>query len=202
MEDKTGTIVDRTIEYYEKNAEAFVESTVNADMNNLYAPFEKYLFPKCTILDIGCGSGRDCKYFLEKGYIVTALDPSAEMCAYTHKISGITALHLRAEEIEFVGEFDAIWACASLLHVRKNDMEQVLCRCRDALKCNGIMYASWKYGESQRTIAGRHFSDYTVKTMEALLQKIPNIKLVDMWVTEDVRDKNKTKWTNIIIQKK
>lgn len=89
MADKSKTSVDQTIEYYEKNAEDFVNSTINADMSNLYAVFEKYLFPGCKILDLGCGSGRDSKYFTEKGYIVTAVDPSVEMCASTERCQAL-----------------------------------------------------------------------------------------------------------------
>lgn len=202
MADKSKTIIEQTVEYYEKNAEDFVNSTINADMSNLYAAFEKYLFPGCEILDLGCGSGRDSKYFTEKGYIVTAVDPSAEMCASTQKVSGIKAIQMRAEDMQFADEFDAVWACASLLHVRKDDMKQVLCRCMYALRRNGVMYASWKYGKNQRMTAGRHFSDYTEDAIGALLHKIQNIKLIDVWITEDVRAENKTTWTNILIQKK
>lgn len=66
MEDKYRSDVDRTIEYYGKNAEEFVTSTIYADVSGLYKHFEKHISLGCRILNLGCGSGRDSKYFAKK----------------------------------------------------------------------------------------------------------------------------------------
>ena len=57
-----------SIDYYNQNAEKFIKDTINVDMGQLYGRFEKHLNHCDTILDIGCGSGRDSQYFMEKGY--------------------------------------------------------------------------------------------------------------------------------------
>ena len=201
MEGKTRATVEQTIEYYNKNAEAFIQSTIGVDMSGLYFEFEKYLFPGCKILDLGCGSGRDSKYFMEKGYQVTSVDPSEEMCASTKRIYGINVLKMKVEDTMFVEEFDAIWACASLLHIKMSKMEMVLNKCTQSLKKGGYMYASWKYGRGERIDGYRHFSDFDEESIKEVLASISNIKIVNVWKTSDVRTMNMTVWINVIVKR-
>ena len=71
--------MSQTIDYYNENADKFYENTVDADMSEQYQQFLKYLNQGAKILDFGCGSGRDSKYFIDNGYKVTAID-GAESC--------------------------------------------------------------------------------------------------------------------------
>jgi SAM-dependent methyltransferase len=203
MEDKHRSDIERTIEYYEKNAEEFVTSTINADVTGLYKHFEKYISPGCRILDLGCGSGRDSKYFAEKGYDVVAADPSAEMCDQTHKTANVPTILLKAEEIAFEEEFDAIWACASLLHVHKEVMNETIYRLARALKHDGILYASWKYGGGEHYDNGRFFSDYKEESIKSLMFNVHEIVPIEIWKTEDVRleKRNSFAWINVIAKK-
>ena len=79
---------NRTIEYYNTHADRYSEITRNADMSDIYKRFEENLKPGCRILDLGCGSGRDSKYFLDKGYKVVSLDASEAMCRKTQELTG------------------------------------------------------------------------------------------------------------------
>ena len=72
--------MDKTIEYYNQNADMFAQGTRLVDFTILQERFRKMLPVGSRILDFGCGSGRDTKYFLEKGYQVAATDGSAELC--------------------------------------------------------------------------------------------------------------------------
>lgn len=72
--------MNTTINYYNLNAKNFIENTQNADMHLAQEKFLQLLPGSASILDFGCGSGRDTKYFLEKGYQVAATDGSAELC--------------------------------------------------------------------------------------------------------------------------
>lgn len=203
MEDKFGLVEDRTIEYYEENADSFVNSTINADVNSLYTCFENYITPGCRILDLGCGSGRDSRYFVKKGYDVVAIDPSAAMCEKTKGIVNVPVYRMKAENISFNNEFDAVWACASLLHVCKSNMKLTLYRISEALRKGGVLYCSWKYGSDERYENGRLFSDYIEADMKTLLDGIPELSLIEMWVTEDVRPEKKlnSKWLNVLLKK-
>ena len=65
-----------TINYYNLNAKAYFDSTVNADMSDCYERFIRYLKPGDSIIDVGAGSGRDAKYFLKCGFEVEGIDAS------------------------------------------------------------------------------------------------------------------------------
>ena len=118
--------MNETLAYYNQNADAFIEGTQNADMSEQYRFFLKYLTPGCKLLDLGCGSGRDSAYFSSLGFEVTAVDGSEELCKRVIANYGIDAICISFEDISFTAEFDAVWACASLLHVKKADIPNVL----------------------------------------------------------------------------
>ena len=202
MENKCGTNIDQTVEYYEKNATKFVESTINADVSELYRPFEELLTPGCRILDLGCGSGRDSKYFAGKGYDVVALDPSSAMCTQTKTFAHVPVYAMKAEEIQFTNVFDGIWACASLLHVPRNEQENTLKKIAVALKDNGILYASWKYGDQNREVDGRLFTNMTSSLLIDMIKRIPEYTVINMWRTRDVRNENQTQiWLNVLLRR-
>ncbi len=67
------------IDYYNENAKEYFDKTFKLDMSPIYSEFLSELRPKDRILDVGCGSGRDSKYFLEHGYDVVSIDGSFEL---------------------------------------------------------------------------------------------------------------------------
>ncbi|WP_277408975.1 class I SAM-dependent methyltransferase [Lacrimispora xylanisolvens] len=105
-----------SIDYYNKYAAKEFEETVNQDMSEIMREFLNYLEEGDTILDLGCGSGRDSLTLYELGYDVTPLDASSEMCKLAEIHTGLDVLQMTFEQIDFDDVFDGIWACASLLH--------------------------------------------------------------------------------------
>lgn len=194
--------MDETLTYYNQNADAFVKGTQNADMSEQYRFFLKHLSPNCRILDLGCGSGRDSAYFSSLSLEVTAVDGSEELCKRVKENYGINALCIKFEDMSFAAEFDAIWACASLLHVKKADMPNVMDKVSAALKPGGILYASFKYGSDERVSNGRFFNDYTENDIDALLTPKNQLALLEYWITEDVRpDRSGERWLNFIAKR-
>lgn len=201
MEDKCRSRIDLSVEYYDKNALDFIKSTIDANMTKLYERFEQYISYGMRILDLGCGSGRDSRYFVNKGYEVVAIDPSVEMCDHIRSMLSIPVYKMSAETLSFTNEFDAIWACASLLHVSKDNMEIVFRLMHKALKNEGICYGSWKYGEQERYENGRLFADYTECSLGHILSGVGLFDVLEMWTTQDVRpDKQAQKWINVILR--
>lgn len=95
---------NKTLEYYNKNADNFAKTTINVDFYETQKHFQELLPEHGYILDFGCGSGRDTKYFLDQGFYVDATDGSEEMCHIASNYTGIQVRRLLFEE--FVGEID------------------------------------------------------------------------------------------------
>lgn len=190
-----------TKQYYQDNAQAFFDSTVNADMSAHYERFLRYVPEHGKILDFGCGSGRDTKAFIQRGYSVEAIDGSSEMCRLAGDLCGIQVRCMDFNDLNEIEKYDAIWACASLLHVAKTQLPAVLIKMRDALVNGGVIYISFKHGDFEGERNGRFFLDLTPEAFSNLISSIPGLVMVEDWFTEDVRPENSTRWYNIIVQK-
>jgi 2-polyprenyl-3-methyl-5-hydroxy-6-metoxy-1,4-benzoquinol methylase len=116
-----------SIKYYDKNVNAFYERTIHADVFNLYQKFLPHINKRAKILDAGCGIGRDAKYFHNLGYDITAFDGSIEMVKKASIELRKEVFHFTFQDLNFIDEFDAIWANESLLHVpnEKNNVNQL-----------------------------------------------------------------------------
>ena len=201
MKDKSGP-TESTLNYYQTNSESFIENTVNVDVNDLYRPFLENMPSTGKILDAGCGSGWDSKFFLEKGFSVVAFDNSPNMVRHAAEFTGQEVLLMSFEDIEFKDNFDGIWACASVLHVPENNIATVLSKFTDALKNEGILYTSFKYGGKEQIRNGRFFADYTEERFGQLLAAIPKLELIQYWKTSDLRPgRSEEKWLNILLRK-
>ena len=114
-----------TLDYYNVNADTYFEDTVRADVTSLYSHFEGLIKPGASILDLGCGSGRDSKHFLDAGFTVTAVDGSQELCKRAEMLLAVPVRNLLFQDLDYSEQFDAVWACASLLHVPRHDIQTV-----------------------------------------------------------------------------
>ncbi len=191
-----------TIKYYNDNAKDFITGTIDADMSYAQNKFLNYLRPNSRILDLGCGSGRDSLFFKSRGFSVTAVDGSPEICKQTSSLIGDDVRCLLFEDLDYRNRFQGIWACASLLHVPKDDMQMVLKKVSVALVMHGILYVSYKYGTHQREKDGRLFSDYTECDLAKLFSRDNRLSLIEHWITADVRPgRSDEKWLNIICKK-
>ncbi len=177
----------KTLSYYSQNAEKFIEGTVNVDMGEFYDEFLPLLPEGATILDAGCGSGRDTKYFLEHGYNVVAFDNSPEIVKIASDYTDHDIQLLSFSDINFLDQFDGVWACASLLHVSSDKLPDALLRLSRSLKRNGILYTSFKFGTEEVVRGERFFRDYTESSFDNLLKGQADFKLIKYWKTSDLR---------------
>jgi SAM-dependent methyltransferase len=193
---------DDPLAYYNRNARAYAEATLRVCMEQLYRPFLDLLPPGGHILDAGCGSGRDARVFWERGYRVTAIDGSPELAWLASQVIGQPVEVLRFEELAFEDTFDGIWACASLLHVPRTEVDQVVERFVRALRASGAWYLSFKLGEAEEVHGGRLFSDYTEGSLSELVGRHPSLSVVRVWRTEDVRpERSGEYWLNALLRK-
>ena len=161
--------------------------------------FLQYIAPGGRILDAGCGSGRDSLYFIKRGYKVVSFDASEQMVRLSSALTGQQTILMRFEDMDFKKEFDGIWACASLLHVSKVEIIDVMGRLVQSLKSNGIFYGSFKYGEGEELRGERLFNFYDEKTLTKLLTEVGQLEVIDVWVTNDIRPgRDKESWINYL----
>lgn len=190
-----------SIDYYDRYASAYYENTVDWKMDGVMARFLELLPENAEILDLGCGSGRDTVALEEAGCYVTPMDGSKEMCRLAEILTDKDVLHMTFEEMDFEEVFDGIWACASLLHVREQDMAHIMQKVMNALIPDGILYMSFHYGEKEEYRNGRLFHDHTERTMQKLLKELPEAELIDIWVTKDAGSREGNDWLNVLVKK-
>lgn len=185
--------------YYDVNAKEYIENTINCDMSFHYQKFLKCLPKTGKILDVGFGSGRDMIYFKSLGYEVVGIDTSLEFVKNMKGKEFDVKLE-SAYEINYQDEYDGIWACASLLHIKREQLEEVIIRCMKALKENGVLYCSFKYGDMETEKEGRYFN-YINEDIIGNISNRCNIEIIEMYKSIDVRkDRNNEEWINVIFK--
>lgn len=192
-----------TLAYYNQNAQSFVATTVSVDFTVIQTRFMTHLPRGGSILDFGCGSGRDTKYFLSQGYQVTATDGSEELCKFASQYAGIPVKQMLFQELDEIEQYDGIWACSSILHLPLEELKPVLQKMAKALKPQGIIYTSFKYGNFAGERNGRYFTDMTEASFAELMKDIATLETEEQWITSDVRPgRGEEKWLNVILRKK
>lgn len=191
-----------TLNYYQNNAQTFFDGTVNVDMSSLYKTFTRSLAPGARVLDAGCGSGRDAKAFMEMGYQVEAFDASSALVEMARAHTGLPVQLMTFADVAWKAEFDGIWCCASLLHVPAVELPGVMQKLADALKPGGVWYVSFKYGDGEREVDGRRFTDMDEEGLRRLVEAMPDIEIQALWTTRDVRPGRDEVWLNGILLKR
>ncbi len=191
-----------TLDYYNKNSELFTQDTLGADFSAIPDIFLGYLQPGSLILDFGCGTGRDSKYFLDHGFRVEATDGSKEMVKIAKEHTGLPVRQMLFEELDEIEKYDGIFANASILHVPFSDLSSVLTKMRNAVKHNGIIYVSFKYGSTDKMRGDRFYTDMDEDRFGELLKSVEGISVLRQFVSGDVRpDHADEKWLNIFMKR-
>ncbi len=194
--------MDKNIDFYNQNADLFFNTTFNVDMSQQYLSFLKFLPPKASILDAGCGSGRDSKFFINSGYKLTAFDASEEMVKKASLLCGKNILKMTFNEVNFSEIFDGIWANASLLHLPKEQIKPTIEKLCKALNHKGIFYMSFKYGEFKVTKEnGRSFCNMNEAGIKSIINSIPHMQILECTKRKDSRADKETIWLNVITRK-
>ena len=185
-----------SIDYYNRYAVPYYEETVDASMEEVMKPFVELLSEEsenAEVLDLGCGSGRDTLLLEEYGFYVTPMDGSEEMCKLAEVNTDKEVLQMTYDEMEFDDVFDGIWACASLIHLTEDEMRKVMKKLVQALKENGVLYFSVHRGDRDGIYHGRYFHDYNRRELQSLMEEYPELEVVDIWTTQDVRSEKSDK---------
>lgn len=185
--------------YYRENAKDFFSSTVNVSMEPIYKRFFDQVVAGGRILDAGCGSGRDAKFFSQCGYKVFAFDSSPELANLASEYCGFEVEVRTFSELDEESVYDGIWCCASLLHVPLESMVATITSIWRALKPGGCFYASYKLGTGERESGGRRFTDADESQFLKWIVKLEEVSGVETWITDDQRPGREEKWLNVIL---
>lgn len=192
-----------TLTYYNTNARRFYTTTVSIDF---IATQNRFLskFPQgASILDFGCGSGRDTKYFLDQGCQVDAIDGSLELCKLASAYTGVAVQNMLFQDWAAEDKYDGIWACSSILHLPLDELADVMHKMAAALKDSGIIYTSFKYGIFSGERNGRFFTDMAEERFAGFILNIDGLETEEQWITCDVRPgRGEEQWLNLILRKK
>lgn len=190
-------------DYYNINSQQFFDDTANVNMTTLYQKFLPLLPIAGSIIDAGCGSGRDSKYFKTQSYQIHAFDASKELADKASVFINQSVEIATFQSINLTRKFDGIWACASLLHVPKVELISAVDNLQKHLRGGGVFYMSFKYGNSEREHNGRKFTDMNEDSLNQLLESIEHLHLKETWITGDNRPgRESEQWLNAILIKR
>ncbi|MBC7005040.1 class I SAM-dependent methyltransferase [Photobacterium sp. BZF1] len=170
-------------------------------MSSIYKKFETLLPEQSKILDAGCGSGRDSLYFTQNGHFVDAFDSSTELVKLASIHSSLNVINSTFLQYNNDSLYDGIWACASLLHVSKQNLPNTFNHLGNLLRNSGVFYCSFKYGIKEVERDGRTFTDLTEDKLAEVLANT-DLSVNEVWQTRDLRPgRVNEKWLNAILVK-
>lgn len=159
---------ETTLAYYDRFARAFWDGTRHHDVSQNYAAFLGAIDgdPPCSILDLGCGPGRDLSHFRSLGHQAIGVDGSRQFVAMARAHSGCEVLHQDLLALQLsAGRFDGIFANASLFHVPSQELPRVLLELSKALKPRGILFSSNPRGNNEEGFSdGRYACFFDLDT--------------------------------------
>lgn len=188
--------------YYDRYAEKYFVETINLNLTERHDRFLSAFKKKPrNLLDVGCGSCRDTLAFLNMGIEVLPMDNSIELAKVVHRELGIDVLVEDIRSWKSFMVFDAIWACASLLHLSRKEMIETLKNLKTNLTEDGLLYFSVKdvSFKSSESSDDRFFEYYTREELEEILIDL-GFNVVDFWINLDER-RPTLKWLNFVVSK-
>ena len=194
--------MNQTIDYYNRNADAYFRKTVDADFDRLRRKFVSYLPEHARIIDIGCGSGRDVRAFCDMGYDAVGLDASEEMARVAREQLGVDVI--TGDMADWIAEepYDGIWCCAALLHLHEGEAERFLSNLKTNLKPDGVVFISVKEGvETGYDDKGRYMRNYTGEKLVGDLEAV-GMEVLETESSGDLLGRDQFKWLNVLARRK
>lgn len=189
---------NKTIDYYNNNAAEYANTTLNLNIKEKYDEFTKNIKFGGKIMDVGCGSGRDLIEFKNRGYDVIGIDYSIELVKIAQKNSKSEVYHKDFNEINWINEFDGVWCMAALLHLKKEDLIDVLNRIAVSMKKDASFYCSFKHGEGELFDNNdRFFSYYSKEDLQKIFNDVKFFKDIKIESSIDKLGRIDTKWIDV-----
>ncbi len=179
--EKPKTLNNKTISFYDNNATSYYNSTFLIDMSIVYDKVRIYIPNGGSVLDAGCGVGRDTQHFIRHGFKVSSFDASAKMVEFCNQYPFAFCEQRSFEDIDYPSSFDLVWACASLLHLNQSEFESAISKLIKALLPGGHIYFSLKKYIDTTKITERDFYIYSDEYLTELLINKYKLQEMEKW---------------------
>lgn len=187
------------MKYYKEHSKEYIQRTKDVDMTESYEFFLKYAKTKGKLLDVGFGSGRDMLYFKSLGFDVEGVDTEPSFVDEAKKLDLNVECCSILKYDKQKEKYDYIWASASLLHIKKEQLNQAFICCSNLLKKTGIMFCSFKYGVFEGILEDRYYIYLNESSINDYLANT-GFKIIDYKMMNDKLNRD-TKWINFILKK-
>ena len=185
--------------YYATHAQAYFENTAFRDLSATALRFLAHVKPHGRIIDVGCGSGRDLRFFRAHGFQAEGIDACEALCKLARTHSGENVQCVRIEDWQPDKRFDGVWACASLLHLPMDAIFAFFSRLRNILEPQGAAFFSFKSGiESGFNRQGRYFMAFSLNDLQDVLQRYQELVLLEMWESSDALERSEVSWLSFV----
>jgi SAM-dependent methyltransferase len=161
--DELRKISSATLGHYQASAQSFWAGTRDHDVSQNVEALIRHLPgpPPQTVLDLGCGPGRDLVVFRDLGYVAVGLDGAEKFVRMAREHSGCEVLHQDFLALDLADErFDGVFANASLFHVPSQELPRVLGELWRSLKPGGALFSSNPRGPSREGWSGERYGCY------------------------------------------
>lgn len=192
----------RTIDYYNRNADSYYWNTVGVDMSVFRKKFASYLPNEASVIDMGCGSGRDVMAFSDMGHDAAGLDAAKELLKLAEERLEIKTIAADMSEYKAASPYDGIWCCASLIHLSDEEKARFFRNLERNLKPGGVLFVSVKEGiETGRDGDGVYTNNCTWEELKRYLESA-GCGILEDRVTTDAMGRSGVKWLNVFAKKK
>jgi ubiquinone/menaquinone biosynthesis C-methylase UbiE len=178
-----------TQQYYILHASQYFDATYSLNLTSLWMKLLSQVLPGSTILDLGCGSGRDVAHFARRGLCSIGLDYSFPLLEQARAITKQPLTVGSFNNMPFIdSSFDAVWSIASLLHVPKAELGSVLDEISRLLKPGGILLTSIKMGVGEKPDhLGRFVAYYQPDEWRSVLDQA-GFQIINIDVTREIKE--------------
>ncbi len=191
-----------TIDYYNRNADSYYWNTVGVDMSVFRKKFASYLPNEASVIDMGCGSGRDVMAFSDMGHDAAGLDAAKELLKLAEERLEIKTIAADMSEYKAASPYDGIWCCASLIHLSDEEKARFFRNLERNLKPGGVLFISVKEGiETGRDGDGVYTNNCTWEELKRYLESA-GCGILEDRVTTDAMGRSGVKWLNVFAKKK
>ena len=194
--------MNRTIEYFNEHAEKQFREAFEIKDRTTQDLFLSHVKEGGHILDLGCGSGRDTAYFLSKGYTVDAIDGSEKLCRLASEYLRQPVRVMEFRELCAENEYDGIYASASIMHLPYEELKYLFPKMIWALKEDGVLYASFKYGDFEGYDHGRYFTWLKEDRIRELTKDLPCEILETGRFGKETEELYGFSWIYVLLKKK